>query len=55
VFNILGQSVATLFDGRAQAGVHRVTFDAAGNPSGIYFYRLTYNGGAVTRKMVLVK
>ncbi len=55
VFNILGQSVATLFDGQAPAGVHRVTFDASSNPSGIYFYRLAYNGGSVTKKMVFVK
>ena len=55
VFNVLGQSVAVLFDGIASAGIHRVNFDAASYPSGIYFYRFVHNGGSETRKMVLLK
>jgi len=55
VFNVLGQLVSTPWDGQAPAGTHRVEFDASAMPSGIYFYRLTHDGGAMTRKMVLVK
>jgi len=55
VFNILGQSVMTLVDRQLPAGNHQVTFEGAGFPSGIYFYRLDYNGGNLTRKMTLVK
>lgn len=55
VFNVLGQSVVTLFDGIAPAGVHHVDFDASSYPSGIYFYRFVHNGGSETRKMVLLK
>ncbi len=55
VFNILGQSVVTLVDRQLPAGNHQVTFEGAGFPSGIYFYRLDYNGGNLTRKMTLVK
>jgi hypothetical protein len=55
VFNVLGQKVVTLADGRMTAGVHEATFDAANQPSGIYFYRLTYDGGSDTKKMILVK
>jgi len=55
VFNILGQQVATLVDGRLQAGYHEVEFDASSQPSGIYFYRLTTEDGSATRKMVFVK
>ena len=55
VFNVLGQRVAMLEDDQKQAGSHSTEFDAGGYPSGIYFYRLTYNGGVATRKMVLLK
>ncbi len=55
VFNVLGQRVAMLEDGQKQAGSHSTEFDASGYPSGIYFYRLTYDGGVATRKMVLLK
>lgn len=55
VFNVLGQSMAVLFDGTASAGIHHVDFDAARYPSGIYFYRFVHNGGSETRKMVLLK
>lgn len=56
VFNSLGQVVATLVDGNVQAGTHKVTFDARGLPSGVYFYRLESNTGvALTRKLTLIK
>jgi hypothetical protein len=55
VFNVLGQEVAVLIDGFRSAGVHRVEFDAASNPSGIYFYRLEHAGGVETKKMTLLK
>ena len=55
VFNVLGQRVMILEDGQKQAGGHSTEFEASGYPSGIYFYRLTYDGGVATRKMVLLK
>lgn len=55
VFNVLGQRVVILEDGQKQAGSHSTEFEASGYPSGIYFYRLTYDGGVATRKMVLLK
>ena len=56
VYNILGQKVRTLVNGREQAGWHTVSFDASGLASGIYFYRLQMgNGTALTRKMVLLR
>ncbi len=55
VFNILGQEVATLFDGRREAGTYTAQFEGAKQPSGIYFYRLRHDGGAETRKMLLLK
>jgi Secretion system C-terminal sorting domain/Cohesin domain len=55
VFNLLGQKVMTLADGTLPAGNHQVSWDASNNPSGVYFYRVSWSGGNHTRKMVLVK
>jgi hypothetical protein len=55
VFNIMGQSVATLVDGFLEAGLHAVTFDGRNAASGVYFYRLSTTESKETRKMVLLK
>ena len=55
VYNLLGQEVTVLAEGRYAAGIHRVMFDALHLPSGIYIYRLTSGQDAVSRKMVLVR
>jgi len=58
VYNVLGQEVATLLNGEAlEAGMNEVSFDAANIPSGVYFYRVSLNGGAYTamKKMMLLK
>ena len=57
IFTILGQRVAVLADGQRAAGWHRVAFDAAQLPSGMYYYRLEQLSGeaSFTRKMTLIK
>jgi hypothetical protein len=55
VFNVIGQLVATLVDGRQDAGTYRAQFDARGVASGVYFYRLTWEGSVAVQKMVLLK
>jgi hypothetical protein len=56
VFNLLGQEVATLFDGQTlRAGVQIATFDASALSSGVYLYRLEANGVTAARKMVVMK
>jgi flagellar hook assembly protein FlgD len=60
VFNLLGQSVATLTDGNRPAGYHTVSWnglDASGAPvaSGVYFYRLTADEFRASNKMLLVR
>jgi len=55
VFNLLGQEVATLFEGSQSAGNYVATFDASELSSGIYVYRLQTEGISISRKFVLMK
>ncbi|MBU8933230.1 MAG: T9SS type A sorting domain-containing protein [candidate division Zixibacteria bacterium] len=60
VFNILGELVATPFDGMATAGENRIEWDGQNSrgktvSSGIYFYRLTADNYSETKKMTLLK
>ena len=55
VFNILGKKVATLVDEVKNQGAHQVLFEASGLSSGIYFYRLEFEGRVLTNKMMLLK
>jgi hypothetical protein len=55
VYDILGREVATLAEGRTEAGEHTVQWDATGFASGIYFYRLTAGNFSSTRKLVLMR
>jgi len=55
VFNVLGQRVAVLADGRYDAGKHVITWDASGQSSGMYFYRLQTDKFVETKKMLLLK
>jgi len=55
VFNLLGQEVATLFEGVQEAGTYEVEFTKANLPSGVYFYRVQAPGLFETKKMVIAK
>ena len=55
VFNILGQPVSTLMDGRLSAGQHAVNFDGAALSSGVYLYTLKTPEFTQTRVMNLLK
>jgi|GEM_PF-3126704 len=55
IYDILGREIAALFNGRAEAGQHKVTWDASGFASGIYICRITSAGTSKNIRMVLLK
>jgi len=55
VFSLLGQEVATLVNGRMNAGKHVVPFDASHLTTGVYFYTLSSGNFVATKKMILMK
>jgi len=55
VFDVLGRNVKTLVNTVQNAGDHSVQFDASKLSGGIYYYQLSTNGNAITRKMILLR
>jgi hypothetical protein len=60
VYDVSGRLVRTLVDGPGKPGAHVVSWDgtdAAGRPvaSGVYFYRLRWNGQEDAKRMVLIR
>jgi hypothetical protein len=55
VFDLLGRKVATLENRQQQAGFYQVTWNAAAQPSGIYFYRVQAGDKVETKRMMLIK
>ncbi|MBT7616008.1 MAG: T9SS type A sorting domain-containing protein [Calditrichaeota bacterium] len=55
LYNLSGQRVETLFDGRSEAGVHSTILNAGGLPSGLYFIKFEGAGEILTRKIMLIK
>lgn len=55
VYNLLGQRVATLFEGRKEPGTHELMFDAVNLPSGVYLLRVQAGNQTSVRRMVLMK
>ncbi|GBE27134.1 hypothetical protein BMS3Bbin03_01054 [bacterium BMS3Bbin03] len=55
IYNVMGEYVATLVDRTVSPGDHKVTFQGENLSSGVYYYRLIYDGGRLTRKMLLTK
>ncbi len=55
VYNVLGQEVATIFQGFQNAGKYTATFEGVNLASGIYFYSLHADNSTMTKKMILMK
>ncbi len=55
VYNLLGQEVASLFEGMRRPGNYKTEFDGSKLVSGVYMYRLKSNNFLQTKKLVLLK
>lgn len=55
VYDILGNEVAELLNGKMNEGHQTVKFNAANFPSGTYFYQLKAENFIETKKMILLK
>jgi len=55
VFDLAGREVSSLVSEELSAGEYLRQWNAAGFPSGIYFYHLQFGSKAVTKKLVLLK
>jgi hypothetical protein len=55
VYNLLGEEVATLFEGVRNIGNYTATFDGTKLASGVYVYQLHANNFTDTKKLLLLK
>jgi len=55
IFDILGKEVATLINGKVEAGYHQVEFNGSNFASGLYLYKIEADGFTDVKKMILVK
>jgi hypothetical protein len=55
VYNALGDEVARVHEGFLHAGEHEFRIDAGTLPAGVYFCRGESAGGAITRRMLLIR
>lgn len=55
LYTLVGRPIMTLLEGAQDAGVYVVEFDATDIPSGVYFYRLQTDNGAITRRLTVSK
>lgn len=55
VFDVVGREVAVLHDGPLRSGMHRLTLDGRGLPSGLYIVRATGGGLTAAQRFTLVR
>jgi len=55
VYDVMGHEVSTLVNEVQAPNDYRVTFDATGLTSGVYFYKLETGSNVITKKMILMK
>ena len=55
IYDSGGRQISQLVNSKHKPGAYTVNFEAGGLPSGIYFYELSSDGFAESKKMVLVK
>jgi hypothetical protein len=55
IFDLLGESIATLVDEKRQAGYYSERFDGTGLASGVYVCRIQAGDFVQTRKLLLLR
>ncbi len=55
ILNLAGEEVERLLDQTVSPGFYRLRWQATGQTSGIYWYRLRTGDGILTRRMILLK
>ena len=55
IFDILGNEIETLTNAEKPSGSYELTWNAAGMPSGVYFYKITAGDFIQTKKMILLR
>ncbi|HZW39267.1 MAG TPA: T9SS type A sorting domain-containing protein [Ignavibacteriaceae bacterium] len=55
VYNLLGQTVATIVNTNQKAGTYEYKWDASRFSSGFYIYRIETNKNILTKKMLFLK
>lgn len=55
IYDILGREITRLVNAPMTAGRHEVPFDASPLASGVYYYRLEFDGKSLTKELMLLK
>ncbi|HEX2786837.1 MAG TPA: T9SS type A sorting domain-containing protein [Ignavibacteria bacterium] len=55
IYNILGKEIASFYNERLNEGNHMLKWNAGSHSSGVYYYKLSFNGVEQTKSMVLIK
>lgn len=55
IYDVLGNEIKTVLTEEQSAGTHRLQFDAADLPAGIYFYQMEIGAARQVRKLVLAR
>ncbi|MCK6614688.1 MAG: immune inhibitor A [Ignavibacteriaceae bacterium] len=55
VYDVNGNEIKKLIEGRMEAGYHSVPFNSGGLASGVYIYKLTSGSSLAVKKMILMR
>jgi hypothetical protein len=55
LYDLLGREVQSLVDETLPAGNHHAVLSSSGLSSGVYLYRIQWNSGNITRKLLVLK
>ncbi len=55
IYDAIGRDLETLVNGKINAGLHQIEWNALNYPSGVYYYKLIASEFTETKKMILIK